>query len=138
MDVREQRERDARIARQAVPEIVEAFRAGRESLTVAREIAEKHDVDLQKAYRWAQYVEERFERKRRALAGRSAALLWGGVVLIVLGVAGIVARYYGVAVPLPVAIALLVLGAPATAVGVQRGLTAGRRITIAPDDVAGG
>ncbi len=137
MDVREQRERDARIARQAVPEIVEAFRAGRDGLSVSHEIAEKHDVDLQKAYRWAQYVEERFERKRRALARRSAALLWGGVVLIVVGVAGIVARYYGVAVPLPAAIALTALGAPTTAIGVQRGLTASRRITVAPDDVAG-
>ncbi|MFP4485075.1 MAG: hypothetical protein ACLFO1_09510 [Spirochaetaceae bacterium] len=137
MDLREQRERDARIAREAVPEIVEAFQAGMDSLSASRGVAERYDLDLQKAYRWAQYVEERFERERRALARKGAALLWAGVVPVVLGVAGLVGRYYGVALPPWAAIVLLVVGAPVAAFGAYRGLTAKRHITVAADDVVG-
>ena len=43
MGIREQRERDARIAREAVPEAIEALRQGSESLSIATRISEKHD-----------------------------------------------------------------------------------------------
>jgi hypothetical protein len=137
MTIREQRERDARIAAEAMPKIVEALREGREALEVSRKISEDYELDLQKAYRWVQYVEERFEAKRSSLARRSAALMWLGIVVALAGVAGLIARYYGVDVPPAAAIPALAVGVPAAVLGAVRGLSVRRRVAVEPGEIAG-
>lgn len=135
MGIREQRERDARIAREAVPEAIEALRQGSESLSIATRISEKHDLDPRKAYKWVEFIEQRFEARRRRLARRSAGLMWLGIVLVLAGGGGLLARYYAVAVPLWTGIALLAVGIPLAVSGILRGLSVRRRVTLDPAEL---
>ncbi len=137
MTIREQRERDARVASEAMPKIVEALRHGEESLSISHRIAKEYELDLQKAYRWAQYVEERFEAKRSAAARRIAALMWLGIVLGLAGIAGVLARYYGVGVPLGLSIPAVALGVPGAVLAAARGLSVRRRVQVDPGEIAG-
>ena len=76
--IQEQRERDAGIAREALPEIVAQLRGGAEPLQIAQSESARLDADLQKMYKWVAFVAEEFERRRRRSAIRGAVLLWGG------------------------------------------------------------
>jgi VIT1/CCC1 family predicted Fe2+/Mn2+ transporter len=135
MNIREQRERDARIAEKAVPEMIDGLRSGRESLEIAQTVSSEHDLDLQKAYRWVQYVEEHFEAARARTARRSALLMWLGIVASLAGAGLFVAGYYGFQTWIGLPILLLVAGLPAAALGTVRGLTARRRVELAAEDL---
>lgn len=135
MNIREQRERDARIARQAVPEVIEALRAGQESLSIATAMAEKHDLDSRKAYKWVEYLEQRFEARRRRLARRSAGLMWMGIVMLLTGGGLLLARYYGHDLAMWLALSLLVAGTPLVVVGILRGFSVRRRVSLDPDEL---
>jgi len=135
MGIREQRERDTRIARDAVPAVIEALRQGNESLSIATDIAEKHDLDPRKAYKWVEFIEERFEARRHRLARRSAGLMWLGIVLVLAGGGSLVARYYAVGVPAWAGIMVLAVGIPLAVTGILRGLSVRRRVTLDPAEL---
>ncbi len=135
MSIRGQREQDARIAEKAVPEVVDGLRAGRDGLSIAQAISGDHDLDLQKAYRWVQYVEERFEAARRRAARLSAVVMWIGIAAALAGGGLLVAAYYGFRTPLAIPILLLVAGLPTAIYGAIRGFSARRRVQLSPRDL---
>lgn len=81
-----EREREQRIAAKAEPEIVEALGKGRELQAVAEEISGRYEIDQLKAYRWASYIDERFQKRKKRIAVIALSVMWIGAAAAVVGV----------------------------------------------------
>lgn len=140
MTLEEQRRLDAEKSSHALPEIVAELRAGTELVEIGRHIAERHEVDQTKAFRWVQIVAESFERRRRRIAVLGTVLIWVGALT---AAAGAVLALLGVAVPsvipgvLPGYLLLLLLGAALLGGGLWVGFQAPRLAVVTEDTLSG-
>jgi hypothetical protein len=140
MTLEEQRRLDAEKSSQALPEMVAELRAGTELVEISRRIAEHHEVDQTKAFRWVQIVAESFERRRRRIAVLGTVLIWVGALS---AAAGAVLALLGVAVPsvfpgvLPGYLVLLLLGAILLGGGLWVGFQAPRLAVVTEDTLSG-
>jgi hypothetical protein len=140
MTIEEQRRLDAEKASAALPDIVSELRSGDELIGIGRRIAERHDIEETKAFKWVQIVSESFERQRRRIAILGSALLWLGAAATIVG---IVLSLLGVAVPsivpglLPGYVVLIVLGLVLVAGGLWLGLRAPRLVVVTEDTLTG-
>ena len=140
MTIEEQRRLDAEKSSQALPEMVAELRAGTEPVEISRRIAEHHEVDQTKAFRWVQIVAESFERQRRRIAVFGTVLIWIGALT---AIAGAVLAVLGVAVPsvvpglLPGYLVLVVLGGILLAGGLWLGFKAPRLAVVTEDTLTG-
>ena len=140
MTLEEQRRLDAEKSSQALPEMVAELRAGTELVEISRRIAERHEVDQTKAFRWVQIVAESFERRRRRIAVLGTVLIWVGALT---AAAGAVLALLGVAVPsvfsgvLPGYLLLLLLGAALLGGGLWVGFQAPRLAVVTEDTLSG-
>lgn len=80
--IQEQREREARQAKDALPHIVARLRANEEPLTIAKAESERLGLELKKVYKWTEFIAEEFEKRRKRAAIRGAVLLWSGFAAI--------------------------------------------------------
>ncbi len=140
MTLEEQRRLDAEKSSRALPEMVAELRAGTELVEISRRIAEHHEIEQTKAFRWVQIVAESFERRRRRIAVLGTVFIWIGALSA--GV-GAVLALLGVAVPsvlpglLPGYLVLLILGAVLLAGGLWLGFRAPRLAVVTEDTLTG-
>jgi hypothetical protein len=140
MTLEEQRRRDAETAAAALPQMVAELRAGTELIDIGRRVAERHEIEETKAFKWVQIVAESFERQRRRIAILGSVLLWLGVTV---AVTGLVLSVAGVAVPsivpglLPGYLVLLILGALLAGAGLWLGLRAPRLAVVTEQTLTG-
>lgn len=128
--IQQQREREARQAKEALPAIVEGLRNAKESLTIASEISEELDLELKQAYRWTEYIAAAFEKRRRRAAIRGAVMLWIGFAALV----GTVALVLFGSGPGPTGWVLAVGGLLFVGYGIYLSVTARARTTV-PEDL---
>ena len=120
--------------------MVKELRAGTELVEISRRIAEHHDVDQTKAFRWVQIVAESFERRRRRIAVLGTVFIWLGALT---AAAGAVLALLGVTVPsvlpglLPGYLVLLLLGAILLGGGLWLGFQAPRLAVVTEDTLSG-
>lgn len=86
----QQRQREQEIAAQVEPQIVEALGNGEEPRTVASRIAAEYEIDEVKAYRWAYYIDERYQKKRRVLLAFALTAMWIGAIAVAVGLGVII------------------------------------------------
>ncbi len=86
----EEREREQRIAAEAEPRIVEALGRGEEPRSIAERLAAEYEIEEVKAYRWTYYIDERYQRRRRAFLLVSLTLMWLGAITVAVGLAAII------------------------------------------------
>lgn len=140
MTIEEQRRADAEKSAQALPEIVAGLRAGTEPVEIGRRIAENHDIEQTKAFRWVQIVSESFERQRRRIAVLGTVLIWVGTLA---AASGAVLAILGVTVPsivpglMPGYLVLIVLGAVLLGGGLWLGFSA-PRLAVVTEETLGG
>lgn len=140
MTIEEQRRVDTEKAAKALPEIVNGLRAGLEPVDIGRRVAEHHEIEQTKAFRWVQIVSESFERQRRRIAVLGTVLIWLGALT---AGAGAVLAILGVALPsivpglLPGYLVLIVLGAVLLVGGLWLGFSA-PRLAVVTEDTLGG
>ena len=86
---RNDREREQRIAQEAEPVILELLARGRELREVAEEVARRWEIDEIKAYRWASFIDERQQKRRRRIALSALSLTWLGAIGAAIGAAAL-------------------------------------------------
>jgi len=106
--------REQRLADEARPEIVRLLREGAEPAAIAGELAERLPVDDTKAYRWAAYIAEDSEIRRRRIATAGLLMLWPGAIVLA---GGPLLSLLGVWSTLPLWLYGLAIGLPLTGAG---------------------
>lgn len=122
MNRSEQIRHDQEIAAAARPVIIDHLCNRRDPAWIGRQISQQFAVEQVKAFRWVQYIDEEYQRVRRRVVNRALAVIWGGTLI---ALAGVALRVFSV-VSTEVLIAALAIGIPTAVAGAVRVRSAGR------------
>lgn len=122
MTIAEQQRWERHQYQSMVAEIVRGITAEDEPVALSLRLSEESGLDHQLVYRWVQFVEDRLERRRRRAAIGLVALLWPGVLAVVVAVLAAVFGWFPgvVAGALGVAGIAAALGAGVRLVGLRQ------------------